>query len=127
MNNSTKLQTGLLTEENKTGPFVVLIILILALCLHAAVQWCIYRAQLHTNNYYLIRTLSLADFLTTIWILFFGFLDKLDVSLKLTVLSIILSSFLQTSFSMPLVITMLIVTDRWIGNSVPFTILRHRH
>ena len=116
MNNSTELQASLVTKKTNTNALVFLIILVLILCLHVAVQWCIYKARLHTNNYYLIRALSLADSLTIIWIIFFDILRFSGVSFNShEILSIILSSFFHSSYAISLVITMLIVTDRWIA------------
>ena len=116
MNNSTYLQTSLVISGS--GPSIFLMILFsITLCLHLPIQWCIYKARLHTNNnYYLIRALSLADSLANIWIIFFAVMKRFGiVNLQFRVLGIILSSFLHSSYSMSLVITMLIVTDRWIA------------
>ena len=121
MNNSTGLQqNSLVVKETKTGLLVFLVILVLTLCLHLAVQWCIYRTRLHTNNnYYLIKALSFADSLTIAWSIFFGALKVSDIRLESEGLSIILSSFLNSSYFISLAITMLIVTDRWIAIQFP--------
>ena len=123
MDNSTEQQTSLVTEETNTKVLVFLIILILILCLHVAVQWCIFKARLHNNNFYLIRALSSVDSLAILWVIFFGILRDLEVTLNPKILSIILSSFFHSSYSMSLVITMLIVTDRWIA--MQFTLRYH--
>eukprot|EP00111_Clytia_hemisphaerica_P021068 TCONS_00062094-protein len=112
MNNSTtetfSLETG--------PPGGSLILYSITLCLHFAVQWVIYKLRLHTsNNYYLIRVLSLTDSLAGSWVLFFVLLKGVGIKVESIVLKVVLSSFLMSSNSMSLVITMLIVTDRWIA------------
>eukprot|EP00111_Clytia_hemisphaerica_P013964 TCONS_00041110-protein len=116
MNNSTGPQISSVSKDTETVFLVLLVIFCMILCLHLAVQWSIYKIRLHTsNNYYLIRALSLADSLAIVLLIFFGLLKALDLSLGATALNVILFSFLNTSYSMSLVITMLIVTDRWIA------------
>ena len=80
MNNST-LQSGLVTRE--IGPPTFSIILFsIAVCLHVAVQWCIYKARLHNNNnYYLIRAVSLADSICILFTILFCVLSITKVVL----------------------------------------------
>ena len=118
MNNTSVLKAIANTDqpEVQTGPLeVYLVILVLTLSLHLLVQFCIHKARLHNNNYYLIRALSLADSSCVIFSIFYCVLGIMKVELVFRGLKIIISALMLGSFTTSLLITIMIVSDRWIA------------